>query len=194
MSEFTPIIVAIIAGLFGQPIVELISSCVKRNLKNIRNADAIIKTLKNSETDFIKNFILPDIKERCFHMQTGVRTNENSIGKLVEFKKSLGGNYTWNHIKIAKKYLKFDNQGVEIKLSRFDKAFCNIIFIIGLLFLTVVLIGLIYFSQFETRNLKAALVTMFALVVSMLVGYFFIKEISSIIVARGLERRINALK
>lgn len=193
MNASTPIIVAVISGLLGQPIIQLISSHSRRRLKKIRNADEALNLFKKLDDNFNKKFILPELKETYFYIQTGIKTNEKSIEKYIEFKNHLGENYTWSQIKTAKPHLRIEKLGITVSLSKYQRVFSNIVLILALFFFILGMIGFIYLNQFESTNLEDFFVTIFVLIVPMFTGYFFVNGINSILVAKGIERRLNLL-
>ena len=193
IKEYVPIIVALIAGLLGQPIVQLISNYSRRKFKKIKNADESFRLFEKFDTDFNENFILPDLKETYFYVQTGIKTNENSIEKYIELKNYLGGNYTWNHIKTAKPHLRIEKQGITVKLGKFERIFSNVVLIFSLLIFILGMIGFTYINYFENKSLKDIFIAIFVLIAPMFAGYSLVSGINSIIIAKAIEKRLKVL-
>ncbi len=190
IDKITPIIVAIIAAVFGQPVVQLINSLSRRKLKKITTAFEANALFEKFETDFKDGFILCDLKETYFYIQTGIKTNEKSIDKYIDLKNRLGGNYTWNHIKTAKPHLEINEKEIEIRLKKVDRVAGNVFLIFALILFIIGFIGFLYLSQLEVQDLKVILLSYFVLLAPMLFGYLFVNAINSIIVAKDMEKQL----
>ncbi len=144
-----------------------------------------------SNTKFESDFIWPNLMEKYFYLETGIKANEKSIYKLISFKDKLGGNYTWRKIKLVQNYLSFEKSDIEIKITKLEKLQSLIGVILSLMLVLTSIFGASYFSQFEILELRDILIYGMIISVPFGVGYFIISHVNSIIIATQMNKKLK---
>lgn len=189
--KLSPIIIAFLGGIFGKPFLLFISSLHRRKLKIITNTTEALTLFDKYGSKFQTDFILPDLKETYFYIQTGIKTNEKSIKKYIDFKNKLGKNYTWNDIKLTKPHLNLEKENIEIKLGKKERVLSKVVLIAALLVLFIACSLLTYLNPFKTQNLKDVLFIIFTVFILMIVVFQLINSVNSILVAEKMEKSIK---
>lgn len=190
LNMFIPIITAILGLFVGKPIILLFNLIKRRKLKKIENATESLKLFETFETQFKTNFILPDLKETYFYIQTGIETNEKSIDKYINFKNELSGHYTWKHIKSTKLYLDLNSENIEIKLNKIERIGSTIILVISLvLFFFAYIISTIYGDDIHSKIGYPGLIGI--PVLSSIAAYLMFNSIYPILIAKRMEEKIK---
>ncbi|MBW8242185.1 hypothetical protein K1F50_05195 [Muricauda oceani] len=161
-------------------------SVLRTETKNYFNSKELF-----SNSKFESDFIRPNLIEKYFYLETGIRANEKSIYKLISFKDKLDGNYTWREIKLVQNYLNFEKSDIEIKITRLGKLQSIIGVILSLILVLTSIFGASYFSQFEILELRDILIYGMIISVPFGVGYFIISHINPIIVSRQMENKLK---
>lgn len=192
LTVLIPIVIAIVSAFSIQPLFQIFDTLHRKKLKKILYASESTKLFETYDTDFKKDFILPDLKESYFYIQTGIKTNEKSIDKYIQFKNELSGNYTWEDIKLVKNLLNLNGEKIEIQLSKRRKFFSNVIFGIALLlFLSVYFIFIKFSPDFSLFSDNDIIKFMFLIVIPVFIGCFLIYLIGPIITAKGMEKKLK---
>ena len=187
-----PIACAFIGAFINQPIIYFTNLILRRKLKKIENAIESLKLFETYETQFKTEFILPDLKETYFYVQTGIQTNEKSIEKYIKFKNELSGNYTWKQIRIAQSYLNLSTERIEIKLNKIEKIGSNILLIIALSMITIPFVLFPIFIDTSTNIFRYGSLKIIALtILPCLAGYILVSWISPIIMAKAMEKKLK---
>ncbi|OUL63299.1 hypothetical protein [Flavobacterium sp. AJR] len=190
LTILIPLISAIMGAFIGQPIIHFFNLIKRRKLKKIENATESLKLFETYETQFKTDFILPDLKETYFYIQTGIETNERSIEKYIKFKNELSGHYTWKQIKSAKLYLDLNSEDIEIKLNKAERISSTIILIISLiLILFTLIIFTIYSDHFLSYSKNNFLKLTVATLLPFIVGYLLLYLIDPVIIAKRMEKK-----
>ena len=187
IETLTPIIISLIVGFFGHPVVNSISFFRRQNLSNATKA---LQLFDEHEEDFKAKFIYPDLKETCFYLRTGIKTNEKSIEKYIEFKNILGKNYTWSHVKLVMPHLIFEDEKIKLKVSKWNR---NFVVVSKVIILTIMLIGLMFSLQFEAQSLSQMFLSLLTLIIPLIIGVFIASRMKSIEMARKMEKQLNML-
>lgn len=187
-----PVISVFFGAFIGQPIIHFFNLFQRRKLKKIENAVESLKLFENFETQFKSDFILPDLKESYFYIQTGIETNEKSIEKYINLKNRLAGNYTWKQIKSAKSYLDLNGKNIEVKLNRIEKIAANIILILALfLIIFFFFIFLIYSSEISYFFQKDYLKLMVLIIIPFLGSILLVNLVEPMSIAKKIEKKIK---
>jgi uncharacterized integral membrane protein len=187
-----PIISVFLGAFIGQPIIHFVNLFQRRKLKRIENAVESLKLFENFETEFKSDFILPDLKESYFYIQTGIETNEKSIEKYINLKNKLSGNYTWKQIKSAKSYLDLNGKNIVVKLNKIEKIGANLILIIALILIaSTFIIFLIYSSDLEYFSQKDYLKFIILIMMPFLGGFLLANSVFPIQIAKGIEKKLK---
>lgn len=178
--------------ILGKPLELVMNSQRNKKFRKILNTKEIDFLLDKFDDDFKKKFILPDLKGNFFYIQTGIYTNEVSIDKYIEFKNRLGKNFTWENIKVAKSYLKFEDDKLTIKIPQFVRIAGKILSIFAILFITVSFLLFIYYSSdfkyfTKTDYIKLSVMTIFPIVCSIFLLYSINPIINATLIAKRLE-------
>ena len=187
-----PIISVFIGAFIGQPIIHLFNLFQRRKLKKIENAVESLKLFENFETQFKSDFILPDLKESYFYIQTGIETNEKSIEKYINLKNELSGNYTWKQLKSAKSYFDLTGENIEVKLNKIEKIGADVILIIALtLLVSTCIIFMIYSSELSYFSQKDYLKLVALIIIPFFCGFILVNSVLPIHIAKGIEKKIR---
>jgi hypothetical protein len=167
-----------------------------KNLVNVIEAKQLVKEF-DKEGTFRKEFILPDIEENYFFMQTGIETNNKSIYKYIEFKEKLGEDFTWEVLKSARRkyYLKFNNDDLIILISKGEKVRYTMKVITGLSLFMLTVFFIIIFNKPEIKNISQYIINFILSLIPMLLGCFLLTSASaeSFRNAQRIERRLENL-
>lgn len=188
---FIPIAVAFVGGILGLPIVHFFNFFQRRKLQKITNALEANSLFDKFEDNFKTEFILPDLKEAYFYIQTGIMTNEKSIIKYIEFKNKLGWNYTWAQIKIVQPHLDIKSEEIKISLNMSDKIYGNLVLIFWAILFLIGFILFIYLNQFKIQGTKEIIIVLSGLVIPSIFGYLLVASANSIFIAKHMEKRLN---
>ncbi|MEJ8590250.1 hypothetical protein JSO54_03245 [Riemerella anatipestifer] len=151
----------------------------------------MLEFFEKNDPKYHRDFVVPNIKEDYHYIRTGIRANEETIKKYIVFLKELGGEYTWEHIRIAKSQLQVEEDGIKVKD---DNNIClgNIVLAISLLFILaggiLFLYNLIWCENESTRDI---LTTVLSLIVPVLIGYFLMMSVRPILVAERMEEDLK---
>lgn len=164
----------------------------KRDLNKLQDLKKAHSMFDKFETDFEKQFFENEWKEACFYIQSGIKTNSTSITKYIRLKDNLGLDYTWRHIRKAKRYLDLNDDDIKINLKCHDTIYyfiALIIFISGLL-VTPFLFNSIFQQKIQdlSYNLSAALLC----TLPAIIGYILVLSTEPVIIARNIKKRLNA--
>ncbi len=174
-----------------QPITSVYSFFQKKRLNRkieISQNDKFINLVGN---DFKNKFIVPNLREIYFLMETGIKTNEKSIDKYINFKNYLGKNYTWEQVKLAQSHLDLEGDDIKIKISKIDRISTNIIIGISIILFLVGFFSFICLTNSDIQDIRTTLFSFFVLIFPMIGGYMLMNNVNSTIVARGMEKWIN---
>ena len=153
-----------------------------------------ITVLQYLAENFKNKFVEPTIQENLFLVMTGIKTNYNSIDSYIKLKNLLGENFNWEIIKNAKPHLKFDNEKkIYVRLRRFQIIFMNFSLITSFILVIMGFLLLMYFSQFEINNFSETLLGYILMFPIILLAYFLISSVQSIVSANIIKKKIDKL-
>ncbi|MDY3520732.1 hypothetical protein PG614_05765 [Riemerella anatipestifer] len=173
---------------FVSKILELFSAINRRKIERGLNTDEMLEFFEKNDPEYHRDFVVPNMKEDYHYIRTGIRANEKTIKKYDVFLKKLDGDYTWEHIRIAKLHLQVEEEGVKIRISKFEKRFGKIVFGTGLCFFIAGVALLLFLSRSEEEGIFFTLSISITLI---LVGYFLMMSVRPILVAKRMEDELN---
>ncbi|USL95271.1 hypothetical protein D1J36_008305 [Riemerella anatipestifer] len=189
ISKYLPfisaIIVCVISVLFSPHVFQLFSAYGRRKFFNNIDGVEVISFFEKHAPEYYNDFILPKVIENNFYINTGIRADIESIKKYIDFKKATGA--TWEHIRIAKSHLRVEEEGVKIRISKFEKIFGNIVLTIGLFLLITGVALLLFLNQFKHESIRDIILMVFVVVIPLLTGYFLAWSVNSILMAKRME-------
>jgi len=194
VSSWTLIIVALISGLLGQPVMQLIIALNKRKHKKFFNAVEAKGLIELSNDKFRNEFILPDFEETYFYSQTGIKTNYKSIPMYIELKDKLGNNYTWKPIREAKPHLIFCDGKLEVSLNRFQRILKNIFIVVGLLFIVVGVLVTVFINEFQPKTATEIVLVILFMIIPMIIGYLTVNSVQSLVSASLISKRLKVIE
>jgi hypothetical protein len=190
----TSILSTLLGAFMGkQSLANVFNFFQRRKLKKTTNILETHSMFDKFDTDFKTEFILPDLKESYFYIQTGIETNEKSIQKYIEFKNKLGGKYTWADIKKVNEHLDLQSEEIKINLNKLQRTYSSVAFTS---FPLILLTGFAHFYlhpvelQSIIENFMAMLTYLF---LPAICGYLFVSSANSIFIAKHMEKRLKNL-
>ncbi|MDY3362847.1 hypothetical protein PG623_02415 [Riemerella anatipestifer] len=190
--KLTPIIGIILTFILGKPIDLFINMSLSKS-KKLSNLKELGNIIENYDDEFVRNFVIPNAKENYFYLQTGIKTNEQTIPKYISLKNKIGEKYDWDSIRKMKKYLYIDSDNeFKIKIS-FSKRYGGILFMaFAVMFL---LISAYFFYVIVADLTNNHYVNLGKFITTFLMALFFAFTImylnTPFIIARNLEKKVN---
>ncbi|MDY3351026.1 hypothetical protein PG357_03390 [Riemerella anatipestifer] len=184
-KDVLKVIVGLVSGGFLQQIIQLFSAYGRRKFFKNTDEEEVINFFERHAPEYYNDFVLPKVIENNFYINTGIRADVESIKKYTDFKKTIGA--TWEDISIAKSHLRVEEEGVKIRISKFEKGFGQIVFGIGL---CLMIIGIVLFL-FLSQSKESFLFTVSILIIPVLAGYFLAWSVNSISVAKRMEEDLK---
>ena len=199
MEIFTSVVasivslLAVVVTVFKVPIFGFPEYLRKKKMSKLLNTKEVLGLFENYKTDFKDNFILNDLKENYFYIQTGIRTNEKTIQKYIDLKNKLGKDYNWEIIRKAKIHLDTENSEIKVRLSRVAKIYNIFATILGIFFFIIpFLLILGSSSSNEERSTASITMLLFQMISPYILAYFLIRSTDSMTSARIIEKRLSS--
>lgn len=185
MDVFIKILSIPIVGNF---IKSLINPFTKEKFKRLPNIEEMKLVLDNTGKKFKEKFVIPNIEESYFYMQTGIATNYESISQYCDLKNRLGRNFTWENIRKAKPYLLFEEKKITVKVSKVDKYLTNILSIVLLGLLVLLFIFIISLSEVSCgKNIINTVLIMCILLIMFVLAHI----ITPVMIAINIKKILN---
>ncbi len=184
-------ILVVFFGIFSGPVIlQLLQFYKNRKIERILNSKDIIKIFQDDKS-FYKKFISSVLKEKYFEYMTGIKTNINTISKYINFKNKLKNDYTWEDIKIARKYLKTDKKKIYIKITKRQLFLADIgIISMPLLFLPVFIL-LFYIPEYpEISEWKIQILLFLIFCVLSFVLFKIFNYAYPVFIAKNMKKRL----
>jgi len=184
--------IGMLLKIFDKPFDMILNYHRNKKLRKILNTKEIEFFHDKLDSKFKEKFILPDLKENFFYLQTGIYTNETSIEKYIELKKELGENFTWESIKIASPYLEFQNNKLIVKVSKLEKFFSRVL-LASLLFLIIAIFFVVinYLKEFRTLS-WADFIEFLILIICLIILAFYFRYLSDpLLRAISMTKKLN---
>ncbi len=165
-----------------------------RKVTNITLKESLrlFKHYKNTNNEKMITFTEKSIEEYHFYKITGIRTNSDSIIKYSNFKDKLGENYTWKDIRMIKEYLVFNDNEIEIKVSKLTFRSASILYFL-LLILPILFTITIIQDVIPKMGIDMKSIIPFFLILCffILIGGFIIKVVIPPIYANGIRKKLE---
>ena len=187
--EAVKVITKILFEPFGKFIFDSIGR-KKRTLLVLKESESLIPYLSKS---FIQDFVVPDLEEKYFYIQSEISTNYQSIKHYIGLKNKIGGNFTWKEIKSALPYLKIEDNGIIVNLSKKDKNRLNAIFIfVFLLYLSPITFAFFVRNiKFDSWNRLLFLFTLY--IFPFLLGLFILYRTTPLATAFQIKNKLEKI-
>lgn len=193
--EILQSIIATIGTITGGIIGWFISMQKIRRLKKVSNVIDSKEILDICSDKFKKEFVLPDFEENYFFLQTGIKTNKNSITKYIQLKDNLSKNFTWDDIKKAMPYLNIEEKQIKIHIDKIDRIRKNIINILALIIFILGILCSLYvasvFGKFYIDDYRIFILTTIIMSVAMFLMKALLHSVESVNAATRIEKRLN---
>ncbi|MFX1667628.1 DUF308 domain-containing protein [Riemerella anatipestifer] len=175
---------------FVSKILELFSAINRRKIERGLNTDEMLEFFEKNDPEYHRDFVVPNMKEDYHYIRTGIRASEKNIKKYDVFLKKLDGDYTWEHIRIAKSQLQVEEDGIKVKD---DNNIClgNIVLVISLLFIVAGVGLFLYLIKFEHKTVRDIILTVFFPIVSFLIGSFLMMSVRPIFLAKRIKEDLK---
>jgi len=178
-----------IVGIFNKSFFGLFLT-KSRKIKELNQLLEVQKVFKKSNSEFYECFIKPDLEEVYFFLETGIKTQQQNILKLIELRNKLGGIYNWSTIKRAMVYFNFETREISISISRPDRIL-NLFWVAVGLFVSIIG-GLII--AIPPNVFKYNLATTFVQILGILIlgfGFVLIYLTAPFLAASFIKRRLK---
>ena len=194
MDIWIPVVVVIVSAFLGRPIDHLIASYQKKRLRNLLNAIETDSLMSLYSKDYRDRFVVPDLEENYFFIQTGIKTNHKSIGCYIELKEKLGNDFTWDTIRSAQIHLKFKGHGLDVSTSNLQRLLKNVSLAFGIvLFLSAVWITY-SIGNHTISSWGEAILAIFLIAMPCIAGYVVVNSTASLVSASAIEKRLGEIK
>ena len=187
-----------VLALFSVPFIKLLLSFFDNRSKGIKNYRSTLDLVEkeSSNYSFYKEFSSSYFFESDFFMKTGIKTNFESIEKYYKFKKELGRNYTWDHVKLVNVHLNFDEENFKIDLNKVDKFYSLFVSVMASCLFLVSVFGLIYIGNIKGDDIwYMRILGMFMVFfIPAILGGVLFNSITSIQIAKRMEKHLAKSK
>jgi len=190
IEKFTPLITLVFGALWALLKINVLERGKLKKIQNLKTAHSLFDKF---ETDFEKQFFENEWKEACFFMRSGIETNYKSIPKYIRLKDKLGLNYNWTHIKQVLLYLDLSNEDIKINLNWYDRILWKFAVLFFLLGLISTPFSFSFIDQFIAQGLLVYLTMTFLCIIPAIIGYLFVANTYSILMAQRMEKRLNSI-
>lgn len=184
-----PIANLLIGALLNTPVLNFTEQLKKRRLKNYIESQS---ALDNLDEDFQNNFIKPNLKEIYFYLQTGISTNEKSIDKYIELKNKLGGNYTWEKVKLVESNVNLKSITPLLNLNKAESITSNFTLGLIIILMLVGLFGVIVLNLYsDVLQFNDYLIILFLIFIPLIIGIVLMQMIKSTLIVKAMIKRLE---